>query len=56
MLLSRQNSKLTKLQESLNKFNESLSTNPNKLIGESSDQIQDLLGIVGKLNRRRKDS
>ena len=44
------NSKLNKLQDSLNEFSEGLSSNPNKLIGESSDQIQQLLGIVGKLN------
>ena len=44
------NLQLNKLQDSLNLFNEGLSSNPNKLIGESSDQIQELLGVVGKLN------
>mgnify|MGYP003972863915 FL=1 len=44
------NQKLIKLQDSLNLFNEGLSSNPNKLIGESSDQIQELLGVIGKLN------
>lgn len=44
------NLQLNKLQDSVNLFNESLLANPNKLIGESSDQIQELLGVVGKLN------
>jgi len=46
--------KINKLQESLNGFHEALSTNPNKLIGESSEQILNLLDIVGKLNNAER--
>jgi hypothetical protein len=47
-------SKLNKLQDSLNEFKDGLSTNPNRLIGESSDQIFDLLSTVGKLNNAER--
>jgi hypothetical protein len=43
-------SKLNKLQDSMDEFKSGLSTNPNKLIGESSYQINTLLNTVGKLN------